>query len=86
MRDAIEPPRPSIDAKVFAFVAEHEFARSDFPQSGYNVHRLSRDVTQLLSLAVARYRRCGALDGQDHSGFGKEGRLRKAVAALERHR
>jgi hypothetical protein len=29
-------------------VAEHEFARSDFPQSGYNVHRLSRDVTQLL--------------------------------------
>jgi len=39
--------RPSIDAKVFAFVA-HEFARRDFPQSGYNVHRLSRDVTQLL--------------------------------------
>ena len=33
---------------VVKFVAEHEFARSDFPQSGYNVHRLSRDVTQLL--------------------------------------
>jgi CRISPR/Cas system-associated endonuclease Cas1 len=46
--DAIEPLRPSIDAKVFAFVKSHEFARSDFPQSGYNVHRLSRDVTQLL--------------------------------------
>jgi CRISPR-associated endonuclease Cas1 len=46
--DAIEPLRPEIDAKVFAFVAEHEFARSDFPQSGYNVHRLSRDVTHLL--------------------------------------
>jgi CRISPR-associated endonuclease Cas1 len=46
--DAIEPLRPVIDAKVFAFVAEHEFARSDFPQSGYNVHRLSRDVTQTL--------------------------------------
>ncbi len=46
--DAIEPLRPSIDAKVFAFVEAHEFARSDFPQSGYNVHRLSRDVTQLL--------------------------------------
>jgi CRISPR-associated endonuclease Cas1 len=46
--DAIEPLRPAIDAKVFAFAAEHEFARSDFPQSGYNVHRLSRDVTQLL--------------------------------------
>ncbi len=46
--DAIEPLRPAIDAKVFAFVEAHEFARKDFPQSGYNVHRLSRDVTQLL--------------------------------------
>jgi len=46
--DAIEPLRPSIDAKVFAFVEAHEFARRDFPQSGYNVYRLSRDVTQLL--------------------------------------
>jgi CRISPR-associated endonuclease Cas1 len=46
--DAIEPLRPRIDAKVFAFVEAHEFARRDFPQSGYNVHRLSRDVTQLL--------------------------------------
>jgi CRISPR/Cas system-associated endonuclease Cas1 len=46
--DAIEPLRPAIDAKVFAFIEAHEFARRDFPQSGYNVHRLSRDVTQLL--------------------------------------
>jgi CRISPR-associated protein Cas1 len=46
--DAIEPLRPAIDAKVFEFVASHEFSRRDFPQSGYNVHRLSRDVTQLL--------------------------------------
>jgi CRISPR-associated endonuclease Cas1 len=46
--DAIEPLRPAIDAKVFAFVAEHEFARRDFPPSGHNVHRLSREVTQLL--------------------------------------
>jgi CRISPR-associated protein Cas1 len=46
--DAIEPLRPIIDAKVLDFVATHEFARSDFPQSGYSVHRLSRDVTQLL--------------------------------------
>jgi CRISP-associated protein Cas1 len=46
--DAIEPLRPAIDAKVFAFVEVHEFARRDFPQSGYNVHRISRDVTQLL--------------------------------------
>jgi hypothetical protein len=29
-------------------VESHEFARRDFPQSGYNVHRLSRDVTQTL--------------------------------------
>jgi CRISPR-associated endonuclease Cas1 len=46
--DAIEPLRPLIDAKVFAFIGAHEFARRDFPQSGYNVYRLSRDVTQLL--------------------------------------
>ena len=46
--DAIEPLRPAIDSKVFAFVEAHEFARRDFTQSGYNVHRLSRDVTQLL--------------------------------------
>ena len=45
---AIEPLRPAIDAKVFAFIEAHEFARRDFPQSGYNVHRLSRDVTQVL--------------------------------------
>ncbi len=51
--DAIEPLRPAIDAKVFEFVAEHEFARSDFPQSGYNVHRLSRNVTQLLLHSAA---------------------------------
>ena len=46
--DALEPLRAAIDAKVFAFIEAHEFARRDFPQSGYNVHRLSRDVTQLL--------------------------------------
>jgi CRISPR-associated protein Cas1 len=37
--DAIEPLRPAIDAKVFAFVAEHEFARLDFPQSGHSVRK-----------------------------------------------
>ncbi len=46
--DAIEPLRPRIDASVFAFVAEHEFGRSDFPQAGLNVFRLSRDVTSAL--------------------------------------
>jgi hypothetical protein len=38
----------AIDAKVFEFIAEYEFARSDFPQTRYHVHRLARDVTQLL--------------------------------------
>src|SRR5208282_3643648 len=50
--DAIEPLRPLIDARVFEFVAGHEFARSDFPQAGRNVFRLSRDVTQLLLHSV----------------------------------
>ena len=51
--DAIEPLRPVIDARVFAFVAEHEFARSDFPQAGLHVFRLSRDVTQLMLHSVS---------------------------------
>jgi CRISP-associated protein Cas1 len=46
--DAIEPLRPAIDARAFAFVESYEFARLDFPQSGHNVFRVSRDVTQLL--------------------------------------
>jgi CRISPR-associated endonuclease Cas1 len=46
--DAIEPLRPAIDARVFAFIEAREFARRDFPQSGFNVYRLSRQVTQLL--------------------------------------
>jgi hypothetical protein len=46
--DAIEPLLPAIDAKVFALIVAREFARSDFPQSDYNVHRLTRDVTQAL--------------------------------------
>jgi CRISP-associated protein Cas1 len=50
--DAIEPIRPAIDARVFRFAAEHEFARSDFPQAGLNVFRLSRELTQLMLHAV----------------------------------
>jgi CRISP-associated protein Cas1 len=68
--DAIEPLRPSIDAKVFAFVEAHEFARSDFPQSGYNVYRLSRDVMQLLlhkaSLPQCEIEEAGRVDYEDH--------------------
>ena len=47
--DAIEPLRPSISIKIFAF---HRGARvlhgAEHPQSGYNVHRLSQEVRQLL--------------------------------------
>jgi CRISP-associated protein Cas1 len=44
--DAIEPLRPTVDASVFAYVRSREFARSDFPQTGRNTFRLSRDVIQ----------------------------------------
>jgi CRISPR associated protein Cas1 len=42
--DAIEPLRPAIDARVFAFIASREFARSDFPQTGVSTFRLKRDI------------------------------------------
>jgi CRISPR-associated endonuclease Cas1 len=42
--DAIEPLRPAIDARVFAYIASREFARSDFPQTSASTFRLSRDV------------------------------------------
>jgi hypothetical protein len=51
--DAIEPQRPAIDANVSAFIETLEFARRDFPQSGYNVQRLSLDVTQSLLHSVS---------------------------------
>src|SRR6516164_6084466 len=44
--DAIEPLRPAIDAKVFAYIARREFVRSDFVQTGASVFRLSRDVVR----------------------------------------
>jgi CRISP-associated protein Cas1 len=44
--DAIEPLRPAIDARVFAYVEQREFARSDFPQTGRNTFRLSREIIQ----------------------------------------
>ena len=46
--DALEPLRPAINARIFSFIAKHEFSRSDFPQAGVNVFRLSRRVIQLL--------------------------------------
>jgi CRISPR-associated protein Cas1 len=42
--DAIEPLRPMIDAGVFGYIGQREFARGDFPQSGANAYRLARDI------------------------------------------
>jgi CRISPR/Cas system-associated endonuclease Cas1 len=42
--DAIEPLRASINARVFAFIASHEFARSDFPASGVSTHRIAQPI------------------------------------------
>jgi hypothetical protein len=44
LRDAIEPLRASINARVFAFVASHEFALSDFPASGVSTHRIAQPI------------------------------------------
>jgi CRISPR/Cas system-associated endonuclease Cas1 len=42
--DAIEPLRASINARVFAFIASQEFARSDFPASGVSTHRIAQPI------------------------------------------
>jgi CRISPR associated protein Cas1 len=42
--DAIEPLRAKINARVFAFIATHEFARGDFPASGISTHRISQPI------------------------------------------
>jgi CRISPR/Cas system-associated endonuclease Cas1 len=42
--DAIEPLRARINARVFAFVGEREFSRSEFPASGVGVRRIARPV------------------------------------------
>jgi CRISPR-associated protein Cas1 len=46
--DAIEPLRPMIDASVFAYLANHTFSRSDFPQTSASTFRLSRLVIATL--------------------------------------
>jgi hypothetical protein len=42
--DAIEPLRARINARVFAFIASQEFARSDFPASGVSTHRIAQPI------------------------------------------
>jgi CRISPR/Cas system-associated endonuclease Cas1 len=46
--DAIEPLRPAIDARVFAYIASREFRRTDFVPCGANVCRLDREITSNL--------------------------------------
>jgi len=50
--DAIEPLRPTIDARVFAYIATREFARSHFPQTSATTFRLARDgIGEMLNRA-----------------------------------
>jgi CRISP-associated protein Cas1 len=42
--DAIEPLRARINARVFAFIASREFARSDFPARGVSTHRIAQPI------------------------------------------
>jgi CRISPR/Cas system-associated endonuclease Cas1 len=46
--DAIEPLRARINARVFAFIASHEFVRSDFPASGVSTHRIAQPIVAKL--------------------------------------
>jgi CRISP-associated protein Cas1 len=56
--DAIEPLRPLIDARVFKFIAQREFVRSDFPQAGRNAHRIDRTIiAELLRASLLSWER-----------------------------
>ena len=56
--DAIQPLRPSIDARVFKFIAQREFVRSDFSQAGRNAHRIDRAIiAELLRVSLLPWER-----------------------------
>jgi hypothetical protein len=56
--DAIEPLRPLIDARVFKFITQREFVRSDFPQAGRNAHRIDRAIiAELLRVSLLPWER-----------------------------
>ena len=56
--DAIEPLRPLIDARVFKFIGQREFVRSDFPQAGRNAHRIDRAIiAELLRVSLLPWER-----------------------------
>ena len=42
--DSIEPLRAKVNSRVFALIASHEFARSDFPASGVSTHRIAQPI------------------------------------------
>ena len=60
---------PLIDARVFKFIAQREFVRSDFPQAGRNAHRIDRAIiAELLRVSLLPWQRHegrGAVDGED---------------------
>ena len=67
--DAIEPLRARINARVFAFVASHEFARSDFPASGLSTHRIAQPIIgEILARCLLPVQDCGC--GDLVAGFG----------------
>jgi CRISPR-associated endonuclease Cas1 len=48
--DAIEPLRPAISERVFAFIERREFSRADFPPAGVETRRIAQPViAELLS-------------------------------------
>ena len=52
---------PLIDARVFKFIAQREFVRSDFPQPGRNAHRIDRAIiAELLRSALLPWKRIEA--------------------------
>jgi CRISPR/Cas system-associated endonuclease Cas1 len=95
--DAIEPLRPAIDARVFAYVRSREFARSEFPQTGTATFRLSRDVigAMLDRVSLTERETANAADFmlqtvERHSGggyrlFKADLRRRKRVAGSPEH-
>jgi CRISPR-associated protein Cas1 len=50
--DAIEPRRPEIDARVFAYLRAHEFKRADFTLAGRSTVRLKPPIASTLLSAV----------------------------------
>ena len=59
--DAIEPLRPAIDARVFAFIERREFSRSDFKPATPGILRLDRRlVAELLTGARLKQREVDA--------------------------